>query len=73
MTESSDIIRRIDDLETHISHQNSIIEELNDVSIKLWAEIQKLSERLDHLKNKFEELEHGIGNPPDEDVPPPHY
>ncbi|MFT5439370.1 MAG: SlyX protein [Alphaproteobacteria bacterium] len=73
MTESSDIIRRIDDLETHIAHQDSIIEELNDVSIKQWAEIKKLNERLDHLKNKFEELEHGIENPTDEDLPPPHY
>jgi SlyX protein len=73
MNESLDIIRRLDDLETHIAHQDSIIEELNDVSIKQWAEIQKLNDRLDRLKNKLEELEHGIETPPDEDVPPPHY
>ena len=73
MSDNGDLINRIDTLETHIAHQDGIIEELNDVSIKQCVEIQKLNDRFDHLKNKFSELERDIETPPDEDAPPPHY
>ena len=73
MSENGDLIKRIDVLETHIAHQDSIIDELNDVSIKQWVEIQKLNDRFDHLRNKFSELDREIDPPPDEDSPPPHY
>ena len=73
MSDNGDLINRIDTLETHIAHQDGIIEELNDLSIKQWVEIQKLNDRFDHLKNKFSELERDIETPPDEDAPPPHY
>ena len=73
MSENGDLIKRIDALETHIAHQDSIIDELNDVSIKQWDEIQKLNDRFDHLRNKFSEVEREIKPPPDEDAPPPHY
>ena len=73
MSENGDLIKRIDVLETSIAHQDSIIDELNDVSIKQWVEIQKLNDRFDHLRNKFSELDREIDPPPDEDAPPPHY
>ena len=73
MSDNGDLINRIDTLETHIAHQDGIIEELNDLSIKQWVEIQKLNDWFDHLKNKFSELERDIETPPDEDAPPPHY
>ena len=73
MSENGDLIKRIDVLETHVAHQDSIIDELNDVSIKQWVEIQKLNDRFDHLRNKFSELDREIDPPPDEDAPPPHY
>ena len=73
MSDNGDLINRIDTLETHIAHQDGIIEELNDLSSKQWVEIQKLNDRFDHLKNKFSELERDIETPPDEDAPPPHY
>ena len=73
MSDNGDLINRIDTLKTHIANQDGIIEELNDVSIKQWVEIQKLNDRFDHLRNKFSELERDIETPPDEDAPPPHY
>jgi SlyX protein len=73
MSDNGDLINRIDTLETHIAHQDGIIEELNDLSSKQWVEIQKLNDRFDHLNNKFSELERDIETPPDEDAPPPHY
>ena len=73
MSDNGDLINRIATLETHIAYQDGIIEELNDLSIKQWVEIQKLNDRFDHLNNKFSELERDIETPPDEDAPPPHY
>ena len=73
MSDNGDLINRIDTLETHIAHQDGIIEELNDLSSKQWVEIQKLNDRFDHLNNKFSELERDIETPPDEDALPPHY
>ena len=73
MSDNGDLINRIDTLKTHIANQDGIIEELNDVSIKQWVEIQKLNDRFDHLKNKFSELGRDIETPPDDDAPPPHY
>ena len=73
MSENGDLIKRIDVLETHIAHQDSIIDELNDVSIKQWVEIQKLNDRFDHLRNKLSEVEREIDPPSGKDAPPPHY
>ena len=75
MTSPADITARLDHLETHIAHQNSVIDELSDVSIRQWAEIRALTERLSHLQHKLQELERGIDTPRDEgeEPPPPHY
>jgi uncharacterized coiled-coil protein SlyX len=73
MSEPGDLNKKIEALETHITHQDSIIEELNAVSIKQWVEIRKLNDQFDLLRNKFSELEQGIETPPDIDAPPPHY
>ena len=73
MSGNGDLIKRIDVLETHVAHQDSIIDELNDVSIKQWVEIQKLNDRFDHLRNKLSEVEREIDPPSGKDAPPPHY
>jgi uncharacterized coiled-coil protein SlyX len=73
MTDNQDIISRLDALEIRIVHQDSIIDELSEVSLKQWTEIKKLTDQLDHLTNKLQELENGISTPPAEDAPPPHF
>ena len=74
MTSPADVTARLDHLETHIAHQNSVIDELSDVSIKQWAEIRKLADRLANLQHKLHELERGIDSPAEEaEPPPPHY
>lgn len=73
MTETEDTIARLDALEIRIVHQDSIIDELSEVSLKQWNEIKSLTDQLNHLTNKLQELENGISNPSDDDTPPPHF
>ena len=73
MSEPGDLNKKIEALETHITHQDSIIEELNAVSIKQWVEIRKLNDQFDLLRNKFSELEGDIKTLPEEKEAPPHY
>jgi len=73
MTDNQDIIARLDALEIRIVHQDDVIDELSEVSLKQWTEIKTLTDQLDHLTNKLQELESGISSPPEEDVPPPHF
>jgi SlyX protein len=73
MTDNQDTIARLDALEIRIVHQDSVIDELSEVSLKQWTEIKTLTDQLNHLTNKLQEVENGISNPPEEDAPPPHF
>jgi len=73
MSENVDLIKRIDSIEIHIAHQNTTIEELNDVSIKQWIEIKKMSDQLDHLRKKLSELDQALETTSVQGVLPPHY
>ena len=73
MNKAPDIHQRLDELETHVTHQDSVIDELSEVSLKQWTEIKTLTDQLNHLTHKLQEVENGISSPPEEDVPPPHF
>jgi len=73
MTHNQDTIARLDALEIRIVHQDSIIDELSEVSLNQWTEIKTLTDQLDHLTNKLQEVENGISSSPEQDVPPPHF
>ena len=73
MTNNQDTITRLDALEIRIVHQDSVIDELSEVSLKQGTEIKTLTDRLNHLTHKLQEVENEISSPPEEDVPPPHF
>ena len=73
MSEQDDTQTRLDSLEAHIAHQDQVIEELSDVAVKQWAEITRLNEQIERLKNKVEAVETGMDDDPSEEPPPPHY
>lgn len=73
MTASPDFIDRLDELEMRIAHQDSAIEELSELSIRQWKEIEALNEKLGYMKGKLQAVEDGLEGAPPGDVPPPHY
>ncbi|GLK53389.1 MAG: SlyX protein [Oceanicaulis sp.] len=62
---------RLDSLETHISHQDRMIEELNEVVLAQREDIRRLERRIDKLMSRVATLEDQAPLP--ENTPPPHY
>ena len=73
MTITQNTISRLDTLEIRIIHQDSLIDDLSEISIKQWSEIKTLTDQLNRLQNKLQELEIGIKKPPSEETRPPHF
>ena len=73
MAEIPDLQQRLDDLEIHITHQDSVIQELNEVTIQQWAAIEKLTGKLEFLKNKLQAAEESMESGKTQEPPPPHY
>ena len=73
MAEIPDLQQRLDDLEIHITHQDSVIQELNEVTIQQWAAIEKLTGKLEFLKNKLQAAVESMESGETQEPPPPHY
>ena len=71
MAEIPDLQQRLDDLEIHITHQDSVIQELNEVTIQQWAAIEKLTGKLEFLKNKLQAAEDLMESGETQEPPPP--
>mgnify|MGYP006091570091 CR=1 FL=1 len=73
MADNLNITKRVDVLETHVAHQEIVIDGLSEMSIKQWAEIKTLNDQMTLLKNKLKELECGENSPTEEEPNPPHF
>ena len=73
----SDLIkmaRRIDDLESHLAHQENTIQDLSDITAKQWETIDTLKRKVDTLKERLLNLEEGNRSAAGPgDPPPPHF
>jgi SlyX protein len=69
----TDTDKRFAALEERIAHQDHIIEDLSDMSVKQWKEISELSDKLGYLKSKLDGIEDGPEGSPGKEPPPPHY
>lgn len=65
--------QRLDDLEAHIAHQDSTIDDLNQVVLEQWNEIRALGEKLARLEAKIQTIEDGSQEDASPEPPPPHY
>lgn len=61
---------RIIDLEIKFTHQEKIIDELNEVIIEQGKEIIELKKKIKLLKDSFDQQ---LVKNEEEEVPPPHY
>jgi SlyX protein len=64
---------RIIELETRFMHQQSTIQELNEVVIAQQKSIDELKRELDRLKGQMGVEEGSLIRDPSEESPPPHY
>ena len=64
---------RIVDLEMRFMHQQSTIQELNEVVIAQQKSIDELKEEVDRLKRQMRVETGSIIRDPSEETPPPHY
>jgi len=66
--------RRIDDLESHLAHQEKTIQDLSDITAEQWEVIDILKHRVDTLKERLLNLEEGSRSAAGPgDPPPPHF
>ena len=73
MTEDTDTSLRLNELEAHIAHQDSTIDDLNQVILEQWNEIKALNEKLARLDAKVQTIEQTAEANEAQDPPPPHY
>ena len=64
---------RIVDLEMRFMHQESTIQELNEVVISQQKLIDKLTEEVELLKQQIKAANQPLIRDPSEETPPPHY
>lgn len=73
MSEDPNETSRLDDLEAHIAHQDSTIDDLNQVILEQWNEIKAMTERLARLEAKIQAMEQASDGDATPEPPPPHY
>lgn len=64
---------RIAGLEMKFMHQESTIEELNEVVVSQQKALDRLTGEVELLKQKLKALNPSITREPSEESPPPHY
>ncbi len=73
MSNGPDIAKRLDELEAHVAHQDSSIEDLNEVTIEQWKEIKTLTEKITRLEAKIQAAQEATETVSTPEPPPPHY
>ena len=73
MSDETNMTQRLDDLEAHIAHQDSTIDDLNQVILEQWNEIKLLTEKLTRLEAKVQTIEQAAETDESPEPPPPHY
>ena len=73
MGDGPDLMQRLDDLEAHIAHQDSTIDDLNQVVIEQWNEIKALGEKIARLGSKIQTMAEASETESGSEPPPPHY
>jgi SlyX protein len=73
MTDTKALLKRIDELEIRLVHQDRIIEDLNEALARQWQEIDELTRKLAALGGRMQAIEESTDAPSGAEPPPPHY
>jgi len=68
-----DLENRIIELETKISYQEHLIQELNDVITSQQKQIDQLERDIHQIRDHLKQANTSQIAKPEEEVPPPHY
>lgn len=69
----SEDMKRLDELELHVAHQEKQIEELSKTVSEQWKLIDRLTRRLGLLDDRLKEMEESARDNKQAEPPPPHY
>ena len=61
---------RLDALETHVAHQDAVIEELNEALNQQWKLIDALTREIESLRERASAIEADTGRGPADERPP---
>ncbi|QIZ77852.1 SlyX family protein [Ferrimonas lipolytica] len=70
---TTEINERLIDLETKVSYQDGIIEQLNDTVVELNSMLAKQGEQIRLLAERVKSMPQGNSTDGDDNTPPPHY
>ena len=73
MNSQSAMQDRVNTIESHIAHQEKLIEELSEVTAKQSLEMMALKDQLHELTDKLKAFEEGMAVKSDDERSPPHY
>ena len=71
MTQHKDLAVRIIDLESHLAHHESMIQDLSDMVTRQWGTIDGIMRKLDRLEAWLQATQDQDDD--EEEPPPPHY
>ncbi len=69
----SALAERIDHLESKVTHQDEVIEELNAMVIAQWAKLDKAEAQVKRIEERLRGLQDGAVRDAQDETPPPHY
>ncbi|KAF0132401.1 MAG: SlyX protein [Xanthobacteraceae bacterium] len=73
MTDTPDIVARLEALEVRAAFQDQTIEDLNATITAQWQELDRLKHLIARLEDHVREAEVAAGGPQMPEPPPPHY
>ena len=73
MSDVQSLTSRVDELEIRLTHQDQIIDDLNETIARQWREIEALTRQLAKLGDRIHLVEEHAGEPASTEPPPPHY
>jgi uncharacterized coiled-coil protein SlyX len=67
------VSERLDDLEIQLTHQQKMVDELNELIYSQQQEIDRLSSELRQIKEQLQIVLPSLNRAPEDEEPPPHY